>query len=97
MSAQGRLEGEALAPVRVSVDCLDRQSALNATEDGRNGLKPAAIESALTKTGQSASFGRNSVAKVVFPAPFGPATISIFLCAAICLMGVPSGNAERGR
>ena len=31
------------------------------------------------KVGQSASLGRNSVAKVVLPAPLGPAMIKIFL------------------
>jgi hypothetical protein len=37
------------------------------------------LESALMNTGQPASFGRNSCAKVVFPAPFGPAMMTIFL------------------
>ena len=37
------------------------------------GDRPAAIRSALTNNGHSASRGRNSRAKVVFPAPFGPA------------------------
>jgi hypothetical protein len=40
---------------------------------GANGAIPAAIRSALTNTGHPASLGKNSCAKVVFPAPFGPA------------------------
>lgn len=46
---------------------------------GRTGDKPTAIRSALTKAGQSASLGRYSSAKVVLPAPFGPAMIMTFL------------------
>jgi hypothetical protein len=40
---------------------------------GAKGDSPAAIRSALTNTGQAASLGRNSRAKVDLPAPFGPA------------------------
>ncbi len=58
--------------------------AVIAASSGPNGDRPAAIRSAFTKRGQPASFGRYSVAKVVFPAPFGPAMISIWL-ASICL------------
>lgn len=47
--------------------------ARNATLSGEKGDKPAAIMSALMKFRQSAYFGRNSRANVVFPAPFGPA------------------------
>src|SRR3989338_5168312 len=42
-----------------------------------NGLKPAAMRSAFTKIGHSASPGKNSCANVVLPAPFGPAMIKI--------------------
>jgi hypothetical protein len=44
---------------------------------GANGDNPAAIKSTLMNSGQPASFGRNSWAKVVFPAPFGPAMMMI--------------------
>ena len=47
-------------------------------EDGSNGDNPAAIKSAFTNTGQWASWGKNSLAKVVLPAPLGPAMITIF-------------------
>ena len=46
---------------------------------GCSGFNPAAIKSALMKFGQLDSFGRNSKAKVVFPAPFGPAMIKMRL------------------
>ena len=45
---------------------------------------PAAIRSALTNTGQPASLGRNSLAKVVLPAPFGPAMMTIFFAYSYC-------------
>ena len=45
--------------------------------EGENGESPSAIRSALTKRGQPASLGRYSLAKVVLPAPFGPAMMSI--------------------
>jgi hypothetical protein len=38
---------------------------------GRKWGKPGGDQSALMKLGQAASLGRNSLAKVVFPAPFG--------------------------
>ena len=46
---------------------------------GANGARPAAIKSAFTKIGQLASLGKYSRAKVVLPAPFGPAMMMIFL------------------
>ncbi len=39
------------------------------------------------KAGQSASFGGNSVANVVLPAPFGPAMMNIFLSLASAKAG----------
>jgi hypothetical protein len=45
--------------------------ARNAALSGSTGESPAAIRSALTKSRQSASIGRNSRANVVFPAPSG--------------------------
>src|SRR5258708_17771435 len=53
-----------------------------AARGGANGDSPSAMRSALTKVRQSDSCGRNSRAKVVFPAPLGPATIRILLPAA---------------
>ena len=50
--------------------------ALRAAFSGLNGDMPAAIKSALINLGQSASFGRNVRAKVVLPAPLGPAIIT---------------------
>jgi hypothetical protein len=38
------------------------------------------VKSALTKTGQPASCGKNSRANVVFPAPLGPAMMMILGC-----------------
>lgn len=51
--------------------------------EGWNGLRPSAIISALTKTGQPASFGRNFFAKLVFPDPLGPAIIKILFFSTI--------------
>ena len=50
-----------------------------AAASGANGGKPAAIKSALMNREHCASFGRKDRAKVVFPAPFGPAIMMIFL------------------
>lgn len=47
--------------------------AAAAANDGFSGDRPPAIKSAFTKRTIPASFGRNSRANVVFPAPFGPA------------------------
>ena len=54
---------------------MTRPAAI-AKDEGLKGASPSAIRSALTNTGQSASKGKNSRAKVVLPAPFGPAIIS---------------------
>jgi hypothetical protein len=45
----------------------------SAQTDGFRGESPFAIESEFTNRIIPASFGKNSWAKVVFPAPFGPA------------------------
>ena len=47
-----------------------------AAAEGSNGESPSAIRSALMNTGQSASYDKNSRAKVVLPVPLGPAIIS---------------------
>ena len=54
-------------------------AALIEAVSGANGAKPAAIKSALMNVGQLASLGKYSRAKVVFPAPLGPAIMMIFL------------------
>ena len=46
---------------------------------GAKGDNPAAIKSAFTKLGKSASVGKNSRAKVVLPEPFGPAMMTMRL------------------
>src|SRR4029079_7329065 len=48
-----------------------------AARSGSKGDNPAAMTSTLTKSGQFASFNKYSRAKVVLPAPFGPARIII--------------------
>ena len=53
-------------------------AAFIAAVSDANDANPAAIKSALIKVRQSASFGRYSRAKVVLPAPLGPAIIIIF-------------------
>ena len=50
-----------------------------AAASGAKGDSPAAIKSALMNVGQLASLGKNSRAKVVLPAPLGPAMMTIFL------------------
>jgi hypothetical protein len=49
------------------------RAAATCAAAGAKGERPAAIKSAFTNCSTPASFGRNSFAKVVFPAPFGPA------------------------
>lgn len=65
-----------LAPLaacrRISVSMI--RPARIAAAAGSKGESPAAIKSALTNSGQLASLGRNSLANVDLPAPFGPAT-----------------------
>ena len=51
----------------------NKRRALSAARSGFNGDRPAANKSAFTKRTTPASFGKNSRAKVVLPAPFGPA------------------------
>src|ERR1041384_6534936 len=81
------------------VTCLSISSniirpARIAADSGENGASPAAIKSALMKVGQSASLGRNCRAKVVLPAPFGPAMMMIFLSPVI-LRSLRSSTAAR--
>jgi len=64
--------------------------ARNSAVPGAKGDSPAAIRSAFTNTGQLASFGKNSVANVVFPAPFGPAMTTIFFSRVTPLSPIPS-------
>ena len=64
------------------------------TRSVRKGLSPAAIRSALTKMGQSASFGRNSMANVVLSAPFGPAIMRIRLSAIVPPCGTHWGRSD---
>jgi hypothetical protein len=63
---------------RASISASIIRPARKAAGSGSNGEKPAAIRSAFTKTGSPASAGRNSRAKVVLPAPFGPAKMITF-------------------
>src|SRR5918993_4760978 len=51
----------------------NKRPAANAANSGRSGDSPLAIRSEFTKWITPASFARNSRAKVVFPAPLGPA------------------------
>ncbi len=62
----------------VAISWTIKRSALNAAIAGSKGESPSAIRSTLINLGQSASFGRNSRAKVVLPAPFGPSRITTF-------------------
>ena len=55
------------------------RAALNETDSGLNGAKPAAMRSALTKRKVCAPCGKKFLAKVVLPAPLGPAIMIIFL------------------
>ena len=54
-------------------------SCFDAAASGLKGESPVAIRSALIKCGHWASAGRKARAKVVLPAPFGPARMRIFL------------------
>ena len=57
------------------ISCKNILLAVICSIFGLSGLRPEAIRSALIKCKHSAKPGRNSMAKVVFPAPFGPAMI----------------------
>ena len=72
--AQGRLEGEVSAGAGVAVEFGEEKPA--AGERGQiraQGESPPAMRSAFTKCRTPAPVGRYSRAKVVLPAPFGPA------------------------
>jgi hypothetical protein len=58
-----------------SISCRKIRLAEISCRSGSSGDSPAAIKSALIKRVQPATFGRYSNAKVVLPAPLGPATI----------------------
>jgi hypothetical protein len=64
----------------LSISASIMRPAVMAADAGLNGAKPAAIKSALMKCAKPASFGKNDVAKVVLPAPFGPAITLIAQC-----------------
>ena len=75
-AGERRLEGEVSArAMQPSISSSITRPARTAAAFGANGDRPAAIRSALTKRGQCASSGRKARAKVVLPAPFGPAMI----------------------
>jgi len=62
-----------LALVNSAMRSSTVRPARNKPASGSKGDKPRAIKSALMKLRPLAWSGRNSVASVVFPAPFGPA------------------------
>ena len=74
LSAKCALEGKALA-FRDTIPDFTQQnpSTFRASWLGASGERPFAISSALRKRTSVARFLRNSVAKVVFPAPLQPA------------------------
>ena len=79
-SGKSRLKGETIPPLRTqsAISSSIRRPALNAAASGANGESPAATRSALMNRKHFASSGRKESAKVVFPAPFGPAMMMIF-------------------
>lgn len=80
--------------------CSMRRPERMATSSGANGERPSAIKSALMKMGHPASCGRYSHAKVVLPAPLGPATIKILrLPSSIVytVLGPRAGYPKEGR
>ncbi len=85
-SRQSSFQRKAAAMCNVVVNFRQHDAPLMAATSGAKGDRPAAIRSALTNTGHWASTGKNSRAKVVFPAPLGPAMmmarreISIMRC-----------------
>jgi hypothetical protein len=58
-----------------SISCRKIRLAATSCFSGASGDKPAAIRSALIKFWQLATLGKYSRAKVVLPAPLGPAMI----------------------
>jgi hypothetical protein len=76
-SAERRLNAK-LAPAAAnrSISARNTCPAVTAAISGFSAESPAAMRSALTNWTTSGSFGRNSRAKVVLPAPLGPAMIT---------------------
>jgi hypothetical protein len=71
---QRRLEGKGdSAPRKNSISLRTSLPARTAAASGENGDIPLAIKSALMKFWQFAYQGRNLLANVVLPTPFGPA------------------------
>ena len=62
------------------------RAALKEIDSGLKGANPAAIRSALMKRNVCASLGKKFLAKVVFPAPLGPAIMIIFLLIAVIFL-----------
>lgn len=76
---------EKLSPRRAnsSMRCSINRPAVTAASSGANGERPAAMRSAITKSGQAASWGNYSRANVVLPPPFAPAMIRTRLFGAL--------------
>ena len=66
------------ASTHSSISSSISRPALKEAVSGLNGAKPAAIKSALMKRRVCASAGKKLRAKVVLPAPLGPAMMMIF-------------------
>jgi hypothetical protein len=73
-SAECRFEREVRSFRRQAIDfCSTSRPALTAASLGSSGDRPPAMRSAFTKWTTPASAGKYRRAKVVFPAPLGPA------------------------
>ncbi|MCY4258741.1 MAG: hypothetical protein OXC91_00570 [Rhodobacteraceae bacterium] len=70
-----------------------------AAKDGWNGLKPAAIASALTKIGQLASLGQifYSMAKVVFRSVWSGGHQDLLLCGHVSILAESNALSRRSR
>lgn len=80
LAAQGCFEGETLTPANMTENFFQHQpTSAECVLVRLKRLKPFRDEVGIHKTVHAASFGRNSRANVVFPAPFGLAMMMIRL------------------
>jgi hypothetical protein len=72
-------ESQALYILEKLVDHFQHQApGAKRSSLGIEGRESGRDQVSVDEDGMAASYGRNSVAKVVFPAPFGPAMMTIF-------------------
>ncbi len=69
-------------------DARSKLQHIYPTKSDCSGFRPAARRSAFMKVGHSASLGRSSIARVVLPAPLGPAIVMILFAGLFVILSL---------